>query len=552
MQGNLGFSRIHKRNYSATLEHRNLETTRRLCLPVGKRQQVQIRYFEGLPHFMLPSLPLRSVWLIIEICGVFMWALEKLSSLVFSPPEETNKNTQWMNEGQEPQNSLVPYQTGKQRAEQKLKGYFSLAKSEIDKALRAEENGLMAEAIQHHRAAQLILAEGLSIYRSLPPAHASEITNMYKEKMLKWRNEVNQRLQVLLRQEGQSKRANVGKALPAPNHSMALSRFVRPSFLRSSSFSGSTSSAGAKGSSDKDAFLPKGVDSKLAMIIENEILDRSPAVTWDSIAGLEKAKQALMEMVILPIKRSDLFTGLRKPARGLLLFGPPGNGKTLLAKAVASESSATFFCISASSLTSKWVGEGEKLMRALFGVAKARQPSVVFIDEIDSIMSARSSNEHEASRRLKSEFLIQFDGVMSSDEDRIVIMGATNRPEEIDDAVRRRLVKRIYVPLPSLSTRKDLLSKLLRGSAYSLAHADIERIAHDTDGYSGSDLHALCQEAAMIPIRELGSRVNTVKADQVRSLRYTDFQQAMRSIRPSISKDQLQHFEIWNQSFGSK
>ncbi|KAI5084206.1 hypothetical protein GOP47_0001141 [Adiantum capillus-veneris] len=476
-----------------------------------------------------------------------MWALEKLSSLVFSPPtEENHRNTKWMNEGQDPTSSLVPYQTGKQRAEQKLKGYFSLAKAEIDKALHTEENGLTGEAIQHHKAAQLVLAEGLSVCRSLPAGHVSETTNMYKEKMLKWRDEVNQRLQVLANRE---KRASVGKALPAPNPRVA--KPARGSLIRSSSGSGSTSPTGANSSSDNEALLPKGVDSRLAAVIENEILDRSPAVNWDSIAGLDKAKQTLMEMVTLPIRRSDLFTGLRKPARGLVLFGPPGNGKTLLAKAVASESSATFFCISASSLTSKWVGEGEKLMRALFGVAKVRQPSVIFIDEIDSIMSARSSNEHEASRRLKSEFLIQFDGVMSNDEDRVVIMGATNRPEEIDDAVRRRLVKRIYVPLPSFGTRKELLSKLLRGTAYSLPQADIERIAHATDGYSGSDLHALCQEAAMMPIRELGSHVNTVKADQVRSLKYIDFQEAMRSIRPSISKDQLQHFELWNQSFGS-
>eukprot|EP00249_Psilotum_nudum_P012684 c23918_g1_i2 orf=1-1029(-) len=288
---------------------------------------------------------------------------------------------------------------------------------------------------------------------------------------------------------------------------------------------------------------PKGIDSKLAAIIENEIVDKSPDIRWDSIAGLEKAKQALMEMVILPIRRRDLFIGLRKPARGLLLFGPPGNGKTMLGKAMASEALATFFNISASSLTSKWVGEGEKLMRALFAIARARQPSVIFIDEIDSIMSARSANEHEASRRLKSEFLVQFDGIISTEDDRVVVMGATNRPQELDDAVRRRLVKRIYIPLPNLDTRKGVLKNLLKGRAFSLPGMDIERVAIDSEGYSGSDLHALCQEAAMMPIRELGSRVNTVSAEQVRPLTYTDFKQAMGVIRPSVSRDQLQQFE---------
>lgn len=500
-----------------------------------------------------------------SIHSLSMWALEKLSSLVFSPLQEPNKHIVCTDEEPDPRGTLVVYQTKGQQLEKKLKGYFSLAKVEIDKALRAEERGFTAEAMQHYKAAQLILEEGLSICIASPSTNFSENASMYREKMLKWQNEVNQRLQVLShRPDSQSVSADVRQILKsAPRSGMVVARSGKPTAapkirntpVRKLGVSSSSSSAGAtadaRGSSRSGGLLPKGVDSRLAEIIENEILDRTPAVTWNSIAGLEKAKQTLMEMVILPIRRSDLFTGLRKPARGLLLFGPPGNGKTLLAKAVASESSATFFSIGASSLTSKWVGEGEKLMRALFGVARARQPSVIFIDEIDSIMSARSSNEHEASRRLKSEFLIQFDGVMSNYEDRVVIMGATNRPQEIDDAVRRRLVKRIYVPLPSMSTRKDLLNKLLIGSAYSLPNSDIERIAQDTDRYSGSDLHALCQEAAMIPIRELGTRVNTVKADQVRSLRYMDFQHAMSVIRPSVSRDQLQQFELWNEEFGS-
>ncbi|KAJ7525846.1 hypothetical protein O6H91_17G069900 [Diphasiastrum complanatum] len=296
----------------------------------------------------------------------------------------------------------------------------------------------------------------------------------------------------------------------------------------------------------------KRVDPKLVDLIESEILDRSPGVKWDDIAGLEKAKQAFMEMVILPASRSDLFTGLRKPARGVLLFGPPGNGKTMLAKAVASESQATFFNISASSLTSKWVGEGEKLVRALFTVASVRQPSIIFIDEIDSIMSSRSASEHEASRRLKSEFLVQFDGVMSAGSDRVTVMeGATNRPQELDDALRRRLVKRIYIPLPDSDARRWLLKNLLKGHAFSLPGSDLEKLVQITENYSGSDIHALCEEAAMMPIRELGALVHTINADRVRSLNYTDFIHAMKAIRPSVSRDQILQYEQWNQVFGS-
>ncbi|KAJ0673170.1 putative microtubule-severing ATPase [Helianthus annuus] len=140
----------------------------------------------------------------------------------------------------------------------------------------------------------------------------------------------------------------------------------------------------------------------------------------------------------------------------------------MLAKAVASESQATFFSISASSLTSKWLGEGEKLVRTLFAIAVSQQPSVIFMDEIDSVMLARTSNEHEAMRRLKSEFLVQFDGVTTNSNDLVTVIGATNRPQELDDAVLRRLVKRIYIPLPDENSRKNLLKNNLKGEQYSL------------------------------------------------------------------------------------
>lgn len=214
------------------------------------------------------------------------------------------------------------------------------------------------------------------------------------------------------------------------------------------------------------------------------------------------AKQALQEMVILPAMRPELFTGLRSPAKGLLLFGPPGNGKTLLARAVATECSATFFNISAASLTSKYVGEGEKLVRALFAVARELQPSIIFIDEIDSLLSKRTASEHEASRRLKTEFLIEFDGLPSNlEQERIVVLAATNRPQELDDAALRRFPKRIYVALPDSKTREVLLARLLAKQGSPLDGEATRRLALCTDGYSGSDLTALAKDAALEPIR---------------------------------------------------
>nr|CAD7430242.1 unnamed protein product [Timema monikensis] len=151
----------------------------------------------------------------------------------------------------------------------------------------------------------------------------------------------------------------------------------------------------------------ESIDPKMVELIRNEIMETGAMVTWDDIAGLEFAKTTIQEMVIWPLLRPDIFTGLRRPPKGILLFGPPGTGKTLIGKCIASQSHSTFFSISASSLTSKWIGDGEKMVRALFAVARCHQPAVVFIDEIDSLLSQRSDSEHESSRRIKTEFLVQ-------------------------------------------------------------------------------------------------------------------------------------------------
>lgn len=286
-------------------------------------------------------------------------------------------------------------------------------------------------------------------------------------------------------------------------------------------------------------------------LIKNEVLDSSPGVRWDDVAGLKFAKKTLQEAVVLPTTRPDIFHGLRSPPKGLLLFGPPGTGKTLLAKAVATESGATFFNISASALTSKWMGEGEKLVRAMFSLARKAQPSVIFIDEIDSMLSARASGEHEASRRLKTEFLVQLDGAATAQDDRVVVMGATNRPMELDDAVLRRLAKRIYIPLPEEPTREALLQHQLTSVPCELSRSDLRDIVRRTEGYSGSDLAALCREAAMEPVRELGDRLMTVGAADVRPVRKEDFIAALRVIRPSVATGTLREIEEWNRSYGS-
>ncbi|XP_062972323.1 fidgetin-like protein 1 [Elgaria multicarinata webbii] len=295
----------------------------------------------------------------------------------------------------------------------------------------------------------------------------------------------------------------------------------------------------------------KNIEQKMIELIMHEIMDHGPPVNWDDIAGVEFAKETIKEIVVWPMLRPDIFTGLRGPPKGILLFGPPGTGKTLIGKCIACQSGATFFSISASSLTSKWVGEGEKMVRALFAVARCQQPAVIFIDEIDSLLSQRGDGEHESSRRIKTEFLVQLDGATTSSEERILVVGATNRPQEIDEAARRRLVKRLYIPLPEASARKQIVSRLMSKEHCSLTEEEIDLIVKKSDGFSGADMTQLCREASLGPIRSLQSvDITTVTPEQVRCIVFQDFDSALKTVRPSVSSKDLELYETWNQTFG--
>ncbi|KAE8021335.1 hypothetical protein FH972_007233 [Carpinus fangiana] len=307
-----------------------------------------------------------------------------------------------------------------------------------------------------------------------------------------------------------------------------------------------------------DGELPeklRNLEPRLIEHISNEIMDRDPNVRWHDIAGLEHAKKCVTEMVIWPLLRPDIFKGCRSPGRGLLLFGPPGTGKTMIGKAIAGEAKATFFYISASSLTSKWIGEGEKLVRALFGVACCRQPAVIFVDEIDSLLSQRKSEgEHESSRRLKTQFLIEMEGFDSGSE-QILLIGATNRPQELDEAARRRLTKRLYIPLPSSEARAWIIRNLLeKDGLFKLSNEEIDTICNMTEGYSGSDMKNLVKDASMGPLREAltqGIEITKLKKEDMRPVILQDFENALQEVRPSVSLNELGTYEKWNKQFGS-
>eukprot|EP00092_Neocalanus_flemingeri_P017445 GFUD01018870.1.p1 GENE.GFUD01018870.1~~GFUD01018870.1.p1 ORF type:complete len:724 (-),score=245.32 GFUD01018870.1:141-2312(-) len=296
----------------------------------------------------------------------------------------------------------------------------------------------------------------------------------------------------------------------------------------------------------------KNIDMKMVELIKNEIMDAGEPITWDDIAGLEFAKEMVKEIVVWPMLRPDIFTGLRGPPKGLLLFGPPGTGKTLIGKCIACQSGSTFFSISASSLTSKWVGEGEKMVRALFAVAKVHQPSVVFIDEIDSLLTSRSEGEHESSRKIKTEFLVQLDGASTGGQERVLVVGATNRPQELDEAARRRLVKRLYIPLPEMEARRRIITNLLGKESHELIEEQVEEVSRLTEGYSGADMANVCKEAAMGPIRSLDfSQIASVRPDQVRPINHQDLLAALKQVKASVGQKDLELYKLWDKQFGA-
>ncbi|KAL1562584.1 katanin p60 ATPase-containing subunit A-like 2 isoform X1 [Salvia divinorum] len=295
----------------------------------------------------------------------------------------------------------------------------------------------------------------------------------------------------------------------------------------------------------------------LAESLCRDIIRGSPDVKWESIKGLENAKRLLKEAVVMPIKYPQYFTGLLTPWKGILLFGPPGTGKTMLAKAVATECKTTFFNISASSIVSKWRGDSEKLVKVLFELARHHAPSTIFLDEIDAIISQRGEgrSEHEASRRLKTELLIQMDGLTKTDE-LVFVLAATNLPWELDAAMLRRLEKRILVPLPEPEARQAMFEELLPSKSGEELSYDL--LVEKTDGYSGSDLRLLCKEAAMQPLRRLMATLEETpergpedEMPKVGPITQGDIEVALRNTRPSAHL--LAHrYEKFNEDYGSQ
>ena len=326
----------------------------------------------------------------------------------------------------------------------------------------------------------------------------------------------------------------------------------------------SRTSRGSEGQGKRGEIRYAGPDQELMAMLERDVLNRSPSVRWSDVAGLSDAKRILEEAVVLPLWMPDYFKGIRRPWKGVLMFGPPGTGKTMLAKAVATECGTTFFNVSSSTLASKYRGESERMVRCLFEMARENAPSTIFIDEIDALCTSRGKDgEHESSRRVKSEILVQLDGCSSSGGDgdkdqasKVMVLAATNFPWDLDEALRRRLEKRIYIPLPGPEERAELLRINLQGVDVA-DDVDMAALAERLEGHSGDDITNICRDASMNGMRRkiAGKRPEEIRCmtseEMAEPVTMDDFLTSLRRISPSVSKEDIKKHENWRNEYGS-
>ncbi|XP_061484464.1 katanin p60 ATPase-containing subunit A-like 1 isoform X2 [Rhineura floridana] len=372
----------------------------------------------------------------------------------------------------------------------------------------------------------------------------------------------NREVKPLRRESPGLQRGPVGRAQPISKSDKPASSRERECRVKGKDEKGKKIPQDGAGDGEIQKFDGAGYDKDLVEALERDIVSRNLSIHWDDIADLEEAKKLLREAVVLPMWMPDFFKGIRRPWKGVLMVGPPGTGKTMLAKAVATECGTTFFNVSSSTLTSKYRGESEKLVRLLFEMARFYAPTTIFIDEIDSICSRRgTSDEHEASRRVKSELLVQMDGVggalENDDPSRMVmVLAATNFPWDIDEALRRRLEKRIYIPLPTAKGRAELLKINLREVELD-PDISLEEIAEKIEGYSGADITNVCRDASLMAMRR---RINGLSPEEIRALSKEelqmpvtkgDFDLALKKISKSVSAADLEKYEKWMSEFGS-
>ena len=282
---------------------------------------------------------------------------------------------------------------------------------------------------------------------------------------------------------------------------------------------------------------------------EDLIIREPPKVSWDEIVGLEDAKRAIREAIVYPSLRPDLFP-LGWP-RGILLFGPPGCGKTLLAAAVANEIKAKFMQVDAASIMSKWLGEAEQNVAKLFSSARKEakfSPVIIFIDELDSLMGVRRF-EVGGETRVRNQFLKEMDGIIDKKNPiRVYVIGATNKPWDLDYAFIRRFQKRIYVPPPNYSQRLGMF-KLYTKPLKISSDVDLKELARLTEGFSGSDIMDICQSVQLKVVSEAFEKSEDYNKADPRPISMKDFLEILKKRKPSIPKGSLIQYEKWFNEF---
>ncbi|XP_041940153.1 fidgetin isoform X1 [Alosa sapidissima] len=293
----------------------------------------------------------------------------------------------------------------------------------------------------------------------------------------------------------------------------------------------------------------KNSDASLVELVTTEVLQQGmPPVDWSDIAGLDLAKATLKDEVLWPLLRPDMFSGLGALPRTVLLFGPQGSGRTLLARCMASQMGAAFLQLSGQALATKWVSEGDKIVQASFLVAQCRQPAVVFVSEVELLLSGQLAEESPV-QRVRSELLLQLDGLLSAAADeQVLVVCSSSKPEEIDEPLRRYFMKRLLVPLPDAGARHQIISQLLAQHNYCLSDKEVALLVQRTESFSGLDVARLCQEAVIGPLH--GMAGSDFLPGQVRPVSYQDFENVFCKIQPSISQKELDTYTEWNKMFG--